>query len=136
MSPKDRATYSGPGTGEKVVENGDLVTEEHESVNEMRAHETGTTGNCELAQHSISVMHEGGRTEDTLALGIGQELDGGEFGDGGVLDRVGRLVKSGLGAVVLGGGAGNVGGLGAVLDVGGGLGVSRCWVWLGMFRAE
>jgi hypothetical protein len=34
----------GPGTGEEVVQDGDLVTEEHETVDKVRPDETGTTG--------------------------------------------------------------------------------------------
>jgi hypothetical protein len=61
-------------------------------------------------------------TENALALGIGEETDGRELGDGGVLDRVGVLVVDLLGSVVLLC-TSDVGGLGALLEVAGGLGV-------------
>lgn len=37
-------TYSGSGTGEEVVKDGDLVTEEHQSVDQVGTDETSTTG--------------------------------------------------------------------------------------------
>lgn len=43
MGKKDDSTYGGPGTSEEVVEDGDLVTEEHQSVDQVRPDETGTT---------------------------------------------------------------------------------------------
>jgi hypothetical protein len=78
------------------------VAEEHEAVDKVRADKAGATGD-----------------EDALALGIGEEADGGELGKGGVLDLVRVLVVDRLGAVVLRGRA-DVGGLGASLDEGGG----------------
>ena len=40
------ATHGGPGTGEEVVEDGDLVSEQHQSVDQVRTDETGTSGYC------------------------------------------------------------------------------------------
>ena len=51
------------GASEEVVEYGDLMAEEHEAVDQVRADETGATGD-----------------ENTLALGRGEELDGREAG--------------------------------------------------------
>jgi hypothetical protein len=57
------------GAGEEVVEDGDLVAEEHESVDEMRADKA-----CAA------------RDEDALPAGLRKKLDGGETAEGGVGD--------------------------------------------------
>ena len=57
------------GTGEKVVEHGDLVAEEHEAVDEMGADKACTA-----------------RDEDAFSVGLGKELDRGETAEGGVGD--------------------------------------------------
>jgi hypothetical protein len=36
-------THGSPGTGEEVVEDGDLVTEEHETIDQVRSDESSTT---------------------------------------------------------------------------------------------
>lgn len=59
-------------------------------------------------------------TQDSLSLSVGEELDRGELGNGGVLDRVGVLVVVGLGSVVLGS-TGDILGVVTLLDVGRGL---------------
>ena len=63
------------GTGEKVVEYGDLMTEDHEAVDQMRADEACTT--CD---------------EDALATRLGEKLDRGETAEGGVGDGLGLRV--------------------------------------------
>lgn len=60
---------SGLGTSEKVIENCDIVTEEHETVNEMRANKTCTTGD-----------------KDTFTLRRREEFNGRETGKGSVRD--------------------------------------------------
>jgi hypothetical protein len=55
-------------------------------------------------------------TQNSLSLRVGEELDGRELGDGGVLDRVGVLVVGRLGSVVLLG-ASDIVDLRALLDV-------------------
>jgi hypothetical protein len=57
------------GTGEKVVEHGDLMTEEHETVDQM-----GTDEACATCD------------DDALAAGLGEKLDRGEAAKGGVGD--------------------------------------------------
>lgn len=74
----------GSGTGEEVVQNGDFVTEEHQSVDQVGTDETGTAGH-----------------EDSLSLGVGQELDGRELGHGGEGDRVVLFVVGRLSAVAV-----------------------------------
>jgi hypothetical protein len=49
------------GTSEKIIENGDLMPEEHEAINEMGADEAGPAGD-----------------EDTLAFGQRKKFDGRE----------------------------------------------------------
>jgi hypothetical protein len=57
------------GTGEKVIEHGDLMAEKHEAVNQMRADEACAT--C---------------YEDALTARLGEKLDWGETAEGGVGD--------------------------------------------------
>jgi hypothetical protein len=57
-------------TGEKVVEHGDLVTEEHEAVDQMGADEACAT--CD---------------EDALTPRLGEKLNRGETAEGGVGDE-------------------------------------------------
>lgn len=63
------------GTGEKVVEHGDLVTEEHEAVDQMGADEACTT--CD---------------DDALTARLGEKLDRGETAECGVGDGLGLRV--------------------------------------------
>jgi hypothetical protein len=56
---------------EKAVEHGDLMTEEHEAVNQMGADEARATCN-----------------DDALLARLGEKLDGGETTEGGVGDRL------------------------------------------------
>ena len=57
------------GTGEKVVEHSDLVTEEHKAVNQM-----GTDKTCATCD------------DDALTARLGEKLDRGETAEGGVGD--------------------------------------------------
>jgi hypothetical protein len=57
------------GTGEKVVEHGDLMTEEHEAVNQMGADKACAT--CD---------------KDALTARLGEKLDWGETAEGGIGD--------------------------------------------------
>jgi hypothetical protein len=70
------------GTGEKVIDNGDFVSQEHQTVDEVRSDETGTAGN-----------------QDALALGWRQELNRRETREGCVGDRLGIWVKYRLGLI-------------------------------------
>ena len=70
------------GASEEVVEDGDLMAEEHKAVDQVRADETGATGD-----------------ENALALGRREELDGREAGEGGVGDRLAVGMEDGLGLV-------------------------------------
>ena len=74
------------GTSEKVVDHGDFVTQEHQSVNEVRSDETSATGN-----------------QYTLALSRRQEFDVRETRESRVGDRMGVWIKYGLGCGTLGG---------------------------------
>jgi hypothetical protein len=119
---KGIVTHSGPGTSEEVVKDSDLVTEQHQSVNQVRTNETSTTGNCTKLALSPQYWTEtdNRHTEDPLSLGIGQELDRWELSDGSVLDRVGFLVVDRLGSKIFLFRT-NVDGLSTGLDVAGGL---------------
>lgn len=81
----DPVGNGGSGTGEEVVHNSDFVTEEHQSVDQVGTDETGAASN-----------------EDSLSLSVGQQLDRGELGHGGVGDGVVFLVEGGLGTVTVG----------------------------------
>lgn len=70
------------GAGEKVIDNGDFVAQEHQAVDEVRSDEPGTAGN-----------------QDALALGWRQELNGWETREGRVGDRLSIWVKYRLGLV-------------------------------------
>jgi hypothetical protein len=78
----DPVGNGGSGTGEEVVQNGNFVTEEHQSVDQVGTDETSTTGD-----------------EDSLSLSVWQELDRGELGHGGVGDGVVILVVGRLSTV-------------------------------------
>jgi hypothetical protein len=67
------------GAGEKVVEHGDLMTEEHKAVDQMGADEACATCN-----------------DDALTARLGEKLDGGETTEGGVGDRLRLRVVDGL----------------------------------------
>ncbi len=67
------------GTGEKVVEHGDLVTEEHKAVDQMGSDEACTT--CD---------------KDALTAGLWEELDGGETAESSVGDGLRLRVVDGL----------------------------------------
>lgn len=84
----DPVRDGGPGTGEKVVKNGNFVTEKHQSVDQVGSDESSTTSDCRQSPSRTLPL-----TENPLSLGCRQEFDGGEIVDGGVLDRVGFLVK-------------------------------------------
>jgi hypothetical protein len=120
-------THGGPGTSEKVVEDSDLMTEEHQSVDQVRTDETSTTSDCPSSASSLfstrlpTSTQEVGLTQDPLSLRVGQKSDGGELSDGSVLDRVRFLVVDRLGSEVLLVRT-NVDSLGTGLDVAWGLG--------------
>lgn len=75
----DPVGQAGLGTSEEVVDNGDIVAQEHETVDEMGADETSTTGD-----------------EDALALGGREKFHGREAGEGGVGDGLRVWVVDGL----------------------------------------
>lgn len=60
----------GSGSSEEVVEDGDLVSEDHESINQMGSDETSSTSD-----------------QDSLSLSVWEEGDRSESGHGGVLDQ-------------------------------------------------
>jgi hypothetical protein len=82
-----------PRTGKKVVEDGDLVTKKHESVDEMRTDETGTTGDCgshekinqtPSAPHAATSFAPPDSTEDNpprilFLSAFGNNFTGGNF---------------------------------------------------------
>ena len=72
----------GLGPSEKVIDNSDFMTQEHQTVDEMRSDETGAA-----------------RDQYTLALKRRQEFDGRETGESGIGDRVGVWMKYGLGLI-------------------------------------
>ena len=78
----DPVADSGLGTGEEVVDDGNFVTQEHKTVDEVGSDETSATGN-----------------QDTLALRWSQEFDGRETREGGVGDSVAVWVEDRLGLV-------------------------------------
>lgn len=80
----DPMVDGGLGAGEKVVDNGDLMTQEHQTVNEVGSDETGTTGN-----------------QYTLALKSRQEFNGWETRESRVGDRASVWMKYGLGLIRL-----------------------------------
>ena len=70
------------GTSEEVIENGNFMAEDHETVNQMGTDKAGATGD-----------------KDALALRRREELDGGEAGEGGVGDGLDVRVVDRLGLV-------------------------------------
>jgi len=78
----DPVTDGGLGTGEEIINDGDFMTQEHQTVDEVRSDKTGAAGN-----------------QDTLALGRGQELDRWETRESCIGDRVGVWVEDGFGLV-------------------------------------
>lgn len=74
---------SGFRASEEVVQDGDFMTKEHQTVNEMRANEAGASGN-----------------EDALAVGWSKEPNGGETSESRVRDRVGIRVINRLGLIL------------------------------------
>lgn len=79
----DPVTDGGLGAGEEVVEDGDFVAQEHESVDQVGSDETSSAGD-----------------EDALPVGMREEFDGREAGEGGVGDGVVVWVEDGLGLIV------------------------------------
>lgn len=79
----DPVADGGLGAGEEVVEDGDFVAQEHESIDQVGADETSSAGD-----------------EDALPIGMGEEFDGREAGKGGVGDGVVVGVEDGLGLIV------------------------------------
>ena len=76
----DPVADGGLGAGEKVIDNGDFVTQEHQTVDEMGPDEPGAAGD-----------------QYTLAVRRRQEFDGWETCESRIGDRVGVWVKYGLG---------------------------------------
>ena len=113
------ATYGGPGTSEEVVKDSNLVTEQHQSIDQVRSNETSSTSDYQSAR-TLLTFDQRKLTQDPLSLRVGQELDGWELGNGSVLDRVGFLVVNRLGSEIflL---RSNVDSLTTSLDVAGGL---------------
>ena len=78
----DPVANSSLGAGEEVVQDGNLVAEEHKTVNQMGADEAGATGD-----------------ENALALRRREEFDRREAREGCVGDGLGVWVVDGLGLV-------------------------------------
>ena len=78
----DPVTDSSLGTGEEVIDDGYFVTQEHQTVNEVRSNKTSAAGN-----------------QDTLALRSRQERNGWETRQRGIRDRMSVWMKDGLGLI-------------------------------------
>jgi len=78
----DPMADGGLGTGEEIINDGDFMTQEHQTVDEVGSNETSAAGN-----------------QDTLALRWGQELDRWETRESGVGDRMGVWVEDGFGLI-------------------------------------
>jgi len=92
-------TYGGPGTSEEVVENSNLMTEQHQSIDQVRSNETSSTSDYQSARTLLDLFQQE-LTQDPLSFRVGQKLDGRELGNGSVLDRVGFLVVDRLGSEI------------------------------------
>lgn len=112
--------YGGPGTSEEVVKNSNLVTEQHQSIDQVRSNETSSTSDYQSARTLLNLDQQK-LTQDPLSLRVRQKLDRRELGNGSVLDRVGFLVVDRLGSEIFLLGT-NVDSLTTSLDVAGGLG--------------
>ena len=75
----DPVADGGFGTGEEVIDDGDFMPQEHETVDEVRSNETSAAGD-----------------QDTLALRWGQEFDRWETCESGVGDRMAIWVEDGF----------------------------------------
>ena len=78
----DPVADRGLGPSEKVIDNGHFVTQEHQTVDQVRSDETGPPGD-----------------QYALAIGWRQEFNGRETREGRVGDRVGVWVENGLGLI-------------------------------------
>ena len=78
----DPVTDSSLGTSKEVVNDGNLMTQEHETVDEVGSNETSAAGN-----------------QDTLALRWRQEFDGRETRESGIGDSTAVWVEDGLGLI-------------------------------------
>lgn len=78
----DPVTKTGLGAREEVVEDSDLMAEQHETIDQMRTDKAGPSGD-----------------EDTFAVRGGEKLDRGEAGKGGVGDGLRVRVEDGLGLI-------------------------------------
>ena len=78
----DPVTDGGLGAGEEIVDDRDFMTQEHQTVDEMRSDETGAAGN-----------------QDALALRWGQELDRWEARESGIRDGMRVWMEDGFGLV-------------------------------------
>ena len=58
-------THGGPGSGEEVVDDGDLVSEEHQSVDQVRSNESSSTGTAQDASESERGKHLIGAATDS-----------------------------------------------------------------------
>ena len=79
----DPVADSSLGTSEEVIEYGNFVTQQHETVDEVRSNKTSAAGN-----------------QDTLAVRCRQEFDGRETRQSGIRDRTSVRVEDGLGLIV------------------------------------
>lgn len=75
--------YGGFRSSEEIVEDGDFMTQEHQTVDEMRANEAGASSN-----------------EDALAVGWSKESNGSETSEGRVRDGVGIRMINRLGLIL------------------------------------
>ena len=78
----DPVTDGGLGAGEEIIDDGDFMTQKHQTVNEVGSDEASAAGN-----------------QDTLALRWRQELDRWETRERRIGDRVGVWVEDGFGLV-------------------------------------
>jgi hypothetical protein len=80
----DPMTDGSLGTGEEVVEDGNVMAEEHKAIDEVRADETSTASD-----------------QDALALGGRKKFDRREASESCVRDRVVFGIIDGLGEVLV-----------------------------------
>ena len=69
-------THGGPGSSEEVIKDSNLMTEKHQSINQVRSNETGTTSDWRSASRLSSRIYS---LKILFRSELGRSLTGGNL---------------------------------------------------------